>query len=103
MERIEKLLAFLKDSPDDCFLNHALALEYIKLGNDEEAQLLFEKNYAFDPVYVATYYHLGKLYERNSATEAALRTFEEGMKVAKAAEDQHSYNELQGAYEDLAY
>ena len=103
MERIEKLLAFLKDSPDDCFLNHALALEYIKLGNDEEAQLLFEKNYACAPVYVATYYHLGKLYERNSATEAALRTFEEGMKVAKAAEDQHSYNELQGAYEDLAY
>lgn len=103
MDRIEKLLAFLKDSPDDCFLNHALALEYIKLGNDAEAQLLFEKNYAFDPAYVATYYHLGKLYERNGVTEAALRTYEEGMKIAKAAGDQHSYNELQSAYDDLAY
>lgn len=103
MDRIEKLVAFLKDAPDDCFLNHALALEYIKLGKDMEAQLLFEKNHAFDPSYVATYYHLGKLYERNGATEAALKTYEEGMKIAKAAGDQHSYNELQGVYEDLAY
>ena len=32
MEKIEKLRNFLKDSPDDPFLKHALALEYIKAG-----------------------------------------------------------------------
>ena len=53
-ERIAKLQAFLKESPDDCFLNHALALEYIKSGNETEARLLFEKNMAFDTNYVAT-------------------------------------------------
>ena len=41
MSRIEKLLAFLETSPTDSFLQHALALEYIKahaslLNLDEE-------------------------------------------------------------------
>lgn len=102
-ERIEKLKAFLKDSPDDCFLNHALALEYVKQGDDETAKVYFEKNLSFDKFYIATYYHLGKLLERSGAQEEAILTYEKGMQVAKAANDMHSYNELQAAYEDLVY
>jgi hypothetical protein len=52
---------------------------------------------------VATYYHLGKLLERIGDKEQAISTYETGMEQAKAANDNHSYNELQGAYEDLAY
>lgn len=102
-ERIDKLKTFLEQSPNDCFLNHALALEYVKLGDDTEAMKLFERNLAHDASYVATYYHLGKLLERVSEPERAIATYEAGMKVAKEAKDMHAYNELQGAYEDLAY
>lgn len=102
-ERIEKLKNFLQSSPDDCFLNHALALEYIKLGDDENARVLFEKNHSHDPAYVATYYHLAKLLERTGQQERAIKIYEEGMQVAKAANDMHSYSELQNAYEDLVY
>ncbi len=102
-ERIEKLKTFLIQSPNDCFLNHALALEYVKLGNEEEAQKLFEHNLNNDAQYVATYYHLGKLLERIGQTENAISIYEKGMQVAKAVNDMHSYNELQGAYEDLVY
>eukprot|EP00388_Colpodella_angusta_P011776 GDKJ01030025.1.p2 GENE.GDKJ01030025.1~~GDKJ01030025.1.p2 ORF type:complete len:105 (+),score=4.64 GDKJ01030025.1:3-317(+) len=102
-DRIEKLLAFLKDTPNDCFLNHALALEYIKQGNDQESKGLFEKNINTDANYVATYYHLGKLLERIGEQEQAIKIYEQGMAVAKVVNDNHSYNELQGAYEDLVY
>ncbi len=102
-ERIEKLMAFLSSSPKDCFLNHALALEYIKAGNEELARQRFELNLANDPAYVATYYHLGKLLERGGKTSEAIKIYEQGMTQAKAAKDMHSYSELQGAYEDLAY
>jgi tetratricopeptide (TPR) repeat protein len=102
-ERIEKLKTFLGQSPDDCFLNHALALEYVKLHADTEAEKLFEKNKTNDPGYVATYYHLGKLLERIGKNDEAVSMYEEGMKAAKNVNDQHSYNELQGAYEDLVY
>lgn len=102
-ERIEKLKTFLQQSPDDCFLNHALALEYVKLGNDVEAKTLFEKNIRFDPKYIASYYHLGKLYERIAHQEQAITTYEKGMIVSKELGDMHTYNELQAAYEDLVY
>jgi tetratricopeptide (TPR) repeat protein len=102
-DRIERLQAFLKESPDDCFLNHALALEYIKAGDDTAARSVFEKNLAHDPAYVATYYHLGKLLERTGAQDEAVAIYEKGMQVAKAANDMHAYSELQAAHEDLVY
>lgn len=102
-DRIEKLKAFLQTSPEDCFLNHALALEYIKLDDDNQALALFRKNLQQDENYIATYYHLGKLLERVGESEEAIAIYEKGMEKAKAARDMHSYNELQSAYEDLAY
>ncbi|GAA4459715.1 hypothetical protein GCM10023093_01200 [Nemorincola caseinilytica] len=102
-ERIEKLRKFLEASPKDCFLNHALALEYVKAGDEAAARTHFELNMTNDPGYVATYYHLGKLLERTGAQQEAIAIYERGMAAAKAAKDMHSYNELQGAYEDLVY
>jgi tetratricopeptide (TPR) repeat protein len=102
-QRIEKLLAFLKESPNDCFLHHALALEYVKEGNEAEAKKCFEHNLNNDEGYIATYYHLAKLLERNGDPTNAIAIYEKGMAHAKAAKDMHSYSELQSAYEDLVY
>ncbi|RAJ06999.1 tetratricopeptide repeat protein [Chitinophaga skermanii] len=103
MERIEKLKSFLAETPNDSFLKHALALEYIKLGNDDDAQKLFEDILANEPHYVGSYYHLGKLFERKGDQQAAILTYEKGMHIAKEAREMHAYNELQAAYEDLVY
>lgn len=103
MERINKIKEFLVQSPKDSFLQHALALEYIKIENDSEARKLFEEILERDPAYTGSYYHLGKLLERIGETEKALLCYERGMEECKKLGDQHSYNELQAAYEDLAY
>ncbi len=100
-ERIAKIKTFLKATPNDCFLNHALALEYVKIGDEEQAKAHFEINLTNDPTYVATYYHLGKLLERVGDRAGAISIFEKGMIQAKAAKDMHSYSELQSVYEDL--
>ena len=101
MDRIEKLKQFLAESPNDSFLKHALALEYIKLGKEAEAREQFETLLAADPGYVGSYYHLAKLLERNNETEAAIKIYEAGMEQAKKAGDKHAYGELRGAYEEL--
>lgn len=103
MERINKLQEYLKASPADSFLRHALALEYIKIGKNAEARRLFESILEDDPTYVGSYYHLAKLLEGSGEIEAAVRWYEKGMAAAKQAGDQHSYNELQAAYEDMVY
>lgn len=103
MNRIARIQEMLQSNPEDQFLRHALALEWIKLGNDAEAKVLFEAILTDDPNYIGSYYHLAKLLERIGDTNAAIQWYEKGMEAAKAAKDQHAYNELQSAYEDLAY
>ena len=100
-ERIEKIKALLAISPADRFLNHALALEYIKAGEDGTAKMYFETNLNNEPGYVATYYHLGKLLERIGDTTKAAGVYEAGMGYAKQAKDMHTYSELQNALEEL--
>lgn len=100
-DRILKIKDFLKQNPNDLFLNHALALEYLKIGEDSLAQTCFEHNLNTDPNYVATYYHFGKLSEKLNEPQKAISLYETGMMVAKMLKDQHSYNELQAAHEDL--
>ena len=101
MDRIEKLKEYLEKSGKDSFLQHALALEYIKIGDDLAAKDLFNEVLRREPTYIGSYYHLGKLQERLGDTEKAIRIYERGMEEAKKAGDTHSYNELQGAYEEL--
>ncbi len=103
MDRIEKLKAFLQQNPDDSFVQHALALEYIKLGRDEEAKEFFKGILERDKSYVGSYYHLAKLLERSGDTNGAIAVYEKGMKMAKELGDHHAFNELQAAYEDLVY
>jgi len=103
MDRIEKIREFLKQNPHDNFLNHALALEYIKLGRDEDARLLFEEILLRDPAYIGSYYHLAKLHERNESVEEAISVYEKGMEAAKKAGENHAYSELRSAYEELIF
>jgi Tfp pilus assembly protein PilF len=101
VERVEKLKEFLKQNPADSFVQHALALEYIKAGDDVTAQKLFEDILQREPGYVGSYYHLAKLFERNGNTDAAIKWYEKGMQEAKKAGENHAYNELRSAYEEL--
>jgi Tfp pilus assembly protein PilF len=103
MDRIAQLKQFLKDNPEDSFVQHALALEYSKRGDDEGARSLFEKILNRDENYIGSYYHLAKLLERQNETDAAIKWYEKGMQVAKNLGDNHAYNELQMALDDLIY
>lgn len=103
MERIEKLLGYLNVSPNDNFLQHALALEYIKKGKDTEARKLFNEILERDPSYIGSYYHLAKLLERNGEIMAALQWYRKGMDAAKEADNMKAYHELHVAWEELSY
>ena len=103
MNRIAKIREYLEGSPKDNFLRHALALELIKSGEDIQARGIFEAILTECPEYIGSYYHLGKLLERVGETQAAIDWYEKGMAAARQAKDNHAYNELQAAFEDLVY
>jgi len=103
LDRIKKLKEFLLANPHDSFVQHALALEYIKEGDDGIAKELFESVISREPSYIGTYYHLAKLLERIGDTDSAIKIYEQGMEEAKKAGDNHAFGELRGAYEELTF
>src|ERR1700730_6556757 len=101
MDRMDQLKEFLKQDPEDSFLLHALALEYLKIEKFNEARDLFEKILLRDPDYIGSYYHLAKLLERLGQTDLAIQWYQRGMTAAQKAQDRHAFSELESALEEL--
>jgi tetratricopeptide (TPR) repeat protein len=80
--RLEKLLEFIKNEPEDEFLKYALATEYLRLNDTTKALEYYEDLVSKHPGYVGTYYHLGKLYEALNRKPDAISTYEKRMKNA---------------------
>jgi tetratricopeptide (TPR) repeat protein len=96
--RLQKLLEFYNNEPNDPFLKYALATEYIAINDFNSALIYFEDLISNHKDYVGTYYHLGKLYEKLGRKEDAIATYQQGMTIARAARDNHAFSELQGVY-----
>ncbi len=96
--RLQQLMELLGESPGDAFLTYALATEYRKLGQTEDALHHYEALVHDHPNYVGTYYHLGKLYEALGRKADAVATYTHGMQAARNKRDMHALSELQGAY-----
>jgi len=101
MNRIEILKGFLKDNPNDSFSRYALALEYVKLSQNDDALREFETVKENEPNYVATYFQLGQLYQKIGRTHDAEKTFRMGITAAAKAGDEHTKSELEAALESL--
>jgi Tfp pilus assembly protein PilF len=101
MARIDMLKEFLQETPNDSFSRYALALEYIKLNQNEDARREFETVRENDPDYLATYFQLGQLYARIGLRHEAEKTFRTGITVAARQRDAHTQSELEAALEGL--
>lgn len=98
-DRISQLTEFLRETPNDPFLEYALTMEYLKLGDVESARAGFERLLVEHEDYIGSYYHFGKLLEKLGDTERALKIYEKGMEVAKSKRNMHAFGELRAAYQ----
>lgn len=95
--RLQQLLQFYQNNPQDSFVLFAIAKEYEKLSDYDQAQTFYQKITTADPNYVGVYYHLGKLYENRGEPGKAFSTYRNGMSVARSIGDQHALGELAAA------
>lgn len=95
--RLDQLHQLLSESPDDSFLLFALAKEYEKQEDWQEALSWYLRLLKQDAAYLGTYYHLGKLYEKLDQPQKARSTYTQGMETARQQGDQHALSELAGA------
>lgn len=96
-DRLNQLLEFLENSPSEPFILFAVAKEYEQLKQLDEATSYYNQCIQADEDYVGTYYHLGKLYEKQGQFTNAMESYEKGILIATKIKDQHSLSELMGA------
>jgi Tfp pilus assembly protein PilF len=98
---MDMLKEFLRENANDSFSRYALALEYLKLNQVDDARREFETVRDNDPDYLATYYQLGQLYSRLGLRHEAEKTFRTGITVAAKQGDAHTQSELESALEGV--
>ena len=103
MNRIKQLEDFLKNEPNDSFLNYALAIEYVGQEDYTKAKDLLNELMTRDPDYTATYYHLGKLYQRENDRVKAEEIYTEGIRLTRQKREQHKLAELQTALNNMLF
>lgn len=96
--RLAQLQEFLKESPNDPFLKYALTMEYVKLGEEDQALAGFEDLLSAHEDYVGTYYHFGKFLESKHEQDRAIEIYEKGMQIAQQKRNFHALGELRNAH-----
>jgi len=99
-KRLEQLLDMLSKSYEP-FLLFAVAKEYEKTEQLAEAKENYEKLIADFSDYVGSYYHYGKLLEKQHNSNLAMEIYSHGISVAQKAGDRHSMAELAEAKMNL--
>jgi Tfp pilus assembly protein PilF len=97
-ERIKQLTEMLTKEPNDCFLHHALGMEYLSSTNFEQAINCFRKVLSIDSNYLGTYYQLGQALEKSGNPNEAVKVYKIGIDLAKAKGDTKAAGELIQAF-----
>ena len=82
-QRILSLKQLLQNEPEDVFLNYVLGIEYAAINKLTEAKDQFITVINLDPQYIAAYYQIGKVFEKENDKEAALNYYRTGALNAK--------------------
>ncbi len=98
--RIEQLLNFLQDDPNDPFTIYALTTEF-RNSDKQKAMAYYEQLLAEHESYVGTYYHAAKLYEELGQNDMAARIYKKGMLISRQQGNMHAFSELQQAYNKM--
>lgn len=101
MSRLEQMLAFLEQDPNDSFSRYAVALEYMGTKDYATARTYLTELRERDPGYVATYYQLGQVCTSLEDWDCAEEAYAAGTQVARGAGDLHAVSELQAALDEL--
>jgi tetratricopeptide (TPR) repeat protein len=101
MARLDEMLRFLEQDPDDSFSRYAVALELRSARRFDDAIAQLEELRRRDPSYCATYYQLGEMLALGGALDRAEEAYRAGIEVARVAGDLHTRSELEAALDEL--
>jgi predicted Zn-dependent protease len=101
LTRLEKLQGMLQDSPEDVFLNYALAMEHVSGGRIEDALTAFRRVLTIDTNHSAAWFQQAQLLAGAGDYAGAHDSAARGVAAARVQGDQHAVEEIGGFLESL--
>ena len=99
-DRLQTLLKFVEQNPDDAFVRYGLAQEYVSQGQLQSAVKEFSRLIESNPNYQAAYYHGGQTCLKMGRKQEAHDWFRRGIELAGRTGDNHARDELKAALEE---
>jgi len=87
----------LATDPEDPFLNFALAMEFAKIDQHDEALGQFDRVMELDRTYVPAYFQKANVLVSLNRHEEARQVFAEALSVAEQTGDKHAAAEIRDA------
>ena len=100
--RLERLLDFLKEEPNDPFNTYAIAAEY-RHSDSKKAEKYYRQLLLNHPDYLPTYYQLGTLLVEKENIEEASLILKKGIELAKSQNNQLTQRELTNALNEILF
>jgi Tfp pilus assembly protein PilF len=95
-DRIQQLIRFVQEEPNEPFNVYALAMEYLT-DHPAQARPYFDQLLSNFPDYLPTYYHAAALYTAVDERDQAADLYEKGIELARVQNNQKTLQELQRA------
>lgn len=99
--KLQTLLSFLEDDPNDVFTHYAIALEYERLKDVPKALEKLHEALKLDSSYVAAYQQLGRIYSMTGDPKKAAAILIDGIAVAQKIGDTHARLEMQEELDEI--
>jgi len=99
--RLDILSEFVRSAPKDSFARYGLAMEYARLGENDNALEHFRALWELNPDYIAAYFQAGKLLAQMGEIERAREALGQGILAASRTGDQHAKSEMEAALGEL--
>lgn len=95
--RLDQLLGFYAEDPNDPFTIYAIATEY-RSSDPQKAKVYYEILLREHETYVGTYYHAASLYDELGQKDEAEQVYKKGLRISRQEGNMHAFAELQQAF-----
>ncbi|KEO73855.1 hypothetical protein [Anditalea andensis] len=102
LNRIDQLLKFAEEEPNNPFNLYALALEYQNIDQGK-ADFYYDKLLKEHESYIPTYFHAAAFFVNQRSLVRAKQIYEKGILLSRQQNQHHALKELQNAYNNFLF
>ncbi len=101
--RKAKLIEMLTETPNDVFLNFALAMEELASENLQSAVCSFQKCIEINPNHIPARFQLAKMAQAIGNHSQAISLLNEGIELLTAGNDRKTLNEFRALLDEIEF